>query len=98
MSLFTNDKDPTMPTLKPVIVALLLPLTLWSMDVDARQPNVILIVADDLGYRELGSFGQKRIQTPYLDELATQGMRLTQHYSGNAVCAPSRCVLTTLLR
>lgn len=95
MSLFTNDKDPTMPTLKPVIVALLLPLTLWSMDVDARQPNVILIVADDLGYRELGSFGQKRIQTPYLDELATQGMRLTQHYSGNAVCAPSRCVLMT---
>ena len=59
------------------------------------KPNVVLIVADDLGYRELGSFGQKLIQTPNLDELAKQGMRLTQHYSGNAVCAPSRCVLMT---
>ena len=57
--------------------------------------NVVLIVADDLGYRELGSFGQKRIRTPHLDRLASEGMRLTQHYSGNAVCAPSRCVLMT---
>lgn len=60
-----------------------------------RRPNVVLIMADDLGYRELGSFGQKKIKTPYLDKLAKQGMRLTQHYSGNAVCAPSRCVLMT---
>ena len=60
-----------------------------------RKPNVVLIVADDLGYRELGSFGQKLICTPNLDQLASQGMRLTQHYSGNAVCAPSRCVLMT---
>ena len=60
-----------------------------------RKPNVVLIVADDLGYRELGSFGQQKIKTPNLDALARQGMRLTQHYSGNAVCAPSRCVLMT---
>jgi len=60
-----------------------------------RPPNVVLIVADDLGYRELGSFGQKLIRTPNLEGLAKQGMRLTQHYSGNAVCAPSRCVLMT---
>ncbi len=60
-----------------------------------RPPNVVLIVADDLGYRELGCFGQKRIRTPNLDRLAREGMRLTQHYSGNAVCAPSRCVLMT---
>lgn len=60
-----------------------------------RKPNVVLIVADDLGYRELGSFGQKKIRTPHLDELARRGMRLTHHYSGNAVCAPSRCVLMT---
>ena len=59
------------------------------------RPNVVFILADDLGYRELGSFGQQLIQTPRLDELARQGMRLTQHYSGNAVCAPSRCVLMT---
>lgn len=58
-------------------------------------PNIVLIVADDLGYRELGCFGQKKIRTPNLDALAEQGMRLTQHYSGNAVCAPSRCVLMT---
>jgi len=59
------------------------------------KPNVVFILADDLGYRELGSFGQQLIQTPNLDALAKQGMRLTQHYSGNAVCAPSRCVLMT---
>lgn len=62
---------------------------------DSQPPNIVLIVADDLGYRELGSFGQKLIRTPHLDRLAEQGMRLTQHYSGNAVCAPSRCVLMT---
>lgn len=60
-----------------------------------RKPNVIFILADDLGYRELGSYGQQRIKTPNLDRLARQGMRLTQHYCGNAVCAPSRCVLLT---
>lgn len=58
-------------------------------------PNVVFILADDLGYRELGSFGQTKIKTPNLDRLAKEGMRLTQHYSGNAVCAPSRCVLLT---
>ena len=48
-----------------------------------------------MGYREVGSLGQKKIQTPRLDQLAAEGMRLAQHYSGNAVCAPSRCVLLT---
>ncbi len=62
---------------------------------EARKPNIVFILADDLGYRELGSFGQKLIRTPNLDALAKQGMRLTQHYCGNAVCAPSRCVLMT---
>ena len=60
-----------------------------------QNPNIVFILADDLGYRELGSFGQKRIRTPNLDRLASQGMKLTQHYCGNAVCAPSRCVLMT---
>ena len=59
----------------------------------AEKPNIVFILADDLGYRELGSFGQTLIRTPNLDTLAEQGMRLTQHYAGNAVCAPSRCVL-----
>src|SRR3954467_13335012 len=59
------------------------------------HPNVIYIYADDLGYGELGCFGQQKIKTPNLDKLAARGMRFTQHYSGNAVCAPSRCVLMT---
>lgn len=61
----------------------------------ADKPNVIFILADDLGYRETGSFGQQLIKTPNLDRLANEGMKLTQHYCGNAVCAPSRCVLMT---
>ncbi len=60
-----------------------------------RKPNIVFILADDLGYRELGCFGQELIRTPNLDRLARQGMRLTQHYSGSPVCAPSRCVLMT---
>lgn len=60
-----------------------------------RKPNVVFILADDLGYGEIGVFGQKLIRTPNLDRLAGQGMRLTQHYSGSPVCAPSRCVLMT---
>jgi len=60
-----------------------------------RPPNVVFILADDLGYRELGCFGQRLIRTPRLDRLAGEGMRLTRHYAGSAVCAPSRCVLMT---
>jgi arylsulfatase A len=60
-----------------------------------RVPNIIFILADDLGYGDLGCYGQQRIRTPRLDRLAAEGMRFTQHYSGNAVCAPSRCVLMT---
>ena len=61
----------------------------------ARKPNVIFILADDLGYGDIGPFGQKLIRTPSLDRWAAEGMKLTQHYAGNAVCAPSRCVLMT---
>ena len=66
-----------------------------SLAADSRPPNVIFIIADDLGYGELGSYGQQKIRTPHLDEMAAEGMRFTQMYSGNAVCAPSRCVLMT---
>jgi arylsulfatase len=59
------------------------------------QPNVILILADDLGSAELGCYGQKKIRTPALDRLAAQGMRFTQAYAGSPVCAPSRCCLMT---
>jgi arylsulfatase A-like enzyme len=61
----------------------------------ARLPNVIFILADDLGYGDLGSYGQKKIRTPNLDKMAAEGIRFTQHYSGSPVCAPSRCVLMT---
>ena len=62
---------------------------------ELNRPNIVFILADDLGYGEIGCFGQTKIKTPHLDKLAAEGMRLTQHYSGNAVCAPSRCVLMT---
>jgi len=60
-----------------------------------RKPNIILILADDLGYNELGCYGQKKIRTPHIDRLAAEGMRFTQFYSGSPVCAPSRSVLMT---
>ncbi|MCA8996437.1 MAG: arylsulfatase [Planctomycetaceae bacterium] len=59
------------------------------------HPNVLLIMADDLGYGEVGCYGQKRIQTPNVDKLASQGMRFTQAYAGCHVCQPSRSVLMT---
>jgi arylsulfatase len=61
----------------------------------ARRPNIIYILADDLGYAEVGCFGQKKIRTPNIDRLAAEGVRLTNHYSGSPVCAPSRCSLLT---
>jgi len=60
-----------------------------------RLPNIVFFLADDLGYGELGCFGQKWIKTPHIDKLAKEGMRFTDFYSGNAVCAPSRCCLLT---
>jgi arylsulfatase A len=58
-------------------------------------PNIILILADDLGFHELGAFGQEKIKTPHIDSLARDGMKLTRYYSGSPVCAPSRAVLLT---
>lgn len=62
---------------------------------DRSRPNIIYILADDLGYGELGCYGQDKIRTPNIDQLAAEGMRFTQHYSGAPVCAPSRCTLLT---
>lgn len=59
------------------------------------KPNVIFIMADDLGYGDLGCYGQKVIQTPNIDRLAKSGMKFTDFYAGSTVCAPSRCVLMT---
>ncbi|MEO5802033.1 MAG: arylsulfatase [Verrucomicrobiota bacterium] len=60
-----------------------------------QKPNIIFILADDLGYADVGCYGQKLIKTPNIDQLAKQGTRFTQCYAGSTVCAPSRCALMT---
>jgi arylsulfatase A-like enzyme len=60
-----------------------------------RKPSLIFILADDLGYADLGCYGQNKIKTPNLDRLAAEGMRFTSFYAGSTVCAPSRCALMT---
>ncbi|GAB3683688.1 hypothetical protein GCM10027589_53180 [Actinocorallia lasiicapitis] len=60
-----------------------------------RRPNLVLVLADDLGYGELGCYGQRKIATPVVDRLAQEGLRFTQAYAAAAVCAPSRCSLLT---
>lgn len=62
---------------------------------DNSKPNILFLLADDLGYGELGCYGQEIIQTPVLDDLAEQGLKFTNFYAGNAVCSPSRAVLLT---
>lgn len=76
------------PVMKNLILTALLCAT--AVCHAARQPNVIYILADDLGYGDIGVYGQSHFETPNLDRLAEQGMRFTQHYSENTVCAPSR--------
>ena len=81
-------------SLAATALALLLPHRAIAAD-PARPPNILFILADDLGYGDLGCYGQKRIQTPNLDRLASEGMRFTQFYAGDTVCALSRCCLMT---
>ena len=68
-------------SLRPVVVA-----------APATKPNIVFILADDLGYGDLSCYGQQRFKTPNMDRLAAEGMKFTAHYSGNNVCAPARCV------
>ena len=60
-----------------------------------KKPNIIYIIADDLGYGDLGCYGQDKFETPNIDKIRAEGMKFTDHYSGSTVCAPSRCVLMT---
>jgi len=71
------------------------PGNVFQKPATGTRPNIVLILADDLGYGELGCYGQARIKTPNLDKMAEEGMRFTQAYAGSTVCAPSRCALMT---
>lgn len=77
-----------------ILVSLLLLLIALSATAQ-NKPNVIYVMADDLGYGDLGVYGQKLIQTPNIDRMAREGLRFTQMYAGSTVCAPSRAVLMT---
>ena len=78
-------------------LALLVPLSSFAEENGAnkKKPNIIYILADDLGISELGCYGQQLIETPNIDRLSQEGMTFSNHYSGTAVSAPSRCVLFT---
>lgn len=82
---------------KTIIVSLLLISVNGKAqkNTQAKQPNIIFILADDLGYADLGCYGQQKTETPNIDQLAKQGLRFTQFYSGTTVCAPSRASLMT---
>lgn len=69
--------------------------TAAGQSTDSSRPNIVFILADDLGYGDLGCYGQRRIRTPHIDRLAREGLRFTDFYAGSTVCAPSRCVLMT---
>ncbi len=83
--------------IRPVIqIAALLALAAPApADTTPPKPNIIFVLADDLGYGDLGCYGQERIRTPRIDRMASEGMRFTQCYAGSTVCAPSRCTLMT---
>src|SRR5947207_2176638 len=77
------------------LLAALFSVTFLAQSAQPKPPSIILILADDLGYGELGCYGQKKIHTPNIDRLAAEGMRFTQCYTGSTICAPSRAALMT---
>jgi arylsulfatase A len=79
----------------PILTALIVLVRSTTLSAAEKPPNIILIIADDLGYGELGCYGQRLIRTPHIDQLAADGVRFTQFYAGAPVCAPSRCTLMT---
>jgi arylsulfatase A-like enzyme len=93
----TTTRDDTMhaPAAGVAILSAVLFSTAAAAADAPRRPNVVLILADDLGWGDLGCYGQSKIKTPNLDRLAADGVRFTQAYAGSTVCAPSRCALMT---
>ncbi|MFN3379371.1 MAG: arylsulfatase [Runella zeae] len=81
--------------LLPLLLLVLVGFSFLRTTPPTTRPNIIYIYADDMGYAELGCYGQKKIKTPHLDKLASEGIRFTQHYTSTPVCAPARCQLLT---
>ncbi|MDF1813573.1 MAG: arylsulfatase [Verrucomicrobiales bacterium] len=81
--------------MKSILFSLFIILSASCLHGAEGRPNVIYILADDLGYGDLSCYGQEKFQTPHIDRLATEGLKFTAHYSGNTVCTPSRAVLMT---
>lgn len=94
-----SAKHISLPLISSLLMMNSLPLQAGEPDQGnermSERPNIIFIMADDLGYGDLGCYGQEKIQTPHLDEMAKEGMRFTDFYAGSTVCAPSRCALLT---
>ena len=76
---------------------LLILITAGASAIDSKEklPNVVIIIADDLGYGDLGCFGNSTLQTPHLDKLAAQGLKLTHNVAADTMCSPSRAALLT---
>jgi arylsulfatase A-like enzyme len=95
MRQFTQAQLPVAILALLTIVAPLRPGEPQRQGLIPRLPNIVFIMADDLGYGDLGCYGQKVLKTPNIDRLAREGTRFTNFYAGSTVCAPSRCVLMT---
>jgi arylsulfatase A len=80
---------------RTILLAALAASTSAANAADALKPNIIFILADDLGRGDLGCYGQTKIKTPNIDRIAAEGMKFTNFYAGCTVCAPSRCTLLT---
>lgn len=70
-------------------------LGVWAAEASSKRPNIIYVMLDDAGYGDFSAFGSSHIKTPVFDRICAEGMKFTEHYSGSAVCAPTRCVLMT---
>jgi arylsulfatase A-like enzyme len=94
---FTSVRRASVRAVRPLLlfIAVFAPCDTLGAQSPPERPNVVLILADDLGWGDLGSNGQEKLRTPHLDRLADEGTRFTDFYAGSTVCAPSRCVLMT---
>ena len=91
----SNQKNTMKLTLTLFITLLFAPVALRAADTKPTKPNIIVILADDMGYADIGAHGCKDIPTPNIDALARSGMRFTQGYAACCVCSPSRASSTS---